>query len=125
MNVALHNLRAALLNARANKAIEITEARKRLAVVESEYALLTELLDKAEKEHSEEQKRLERKEVRTDGQRADEWDRMRERSTELENVLGTIYEYLNATLRPCDADCECVLHDVEKSLNKPDSRGKR
>ena len=99
MNVALHNLKAALINGRANKAQEIEHARRTLAVLEGQYALFTDLLDRAEKEAKDESDRLAKKEVRTDGQRADEFDKLR-------NALEA-----------------AILHDIEKVLGKPDSRG--
>ena len=44
------------------------------------------------------------------------------RARELERQLGEAvrvgdiaWGYLEGTLRPCDADCQCVLHDFEKA----------
>lgn len=44
---------------------------------------------------------------------------------ELENALETCHEYLDSLLRPCKRDCDCILHMLEKILDKPDSRGVR
>lgn len=39
-------------------------------------------------------------------------------------ALELAYEYLHSTLAPCDADCTCLLHDLEPVLGLPDTRAK-
>lgn len=42
----------------------------------------------------------------------------------LRAVMRDVHNYLESSLSPCDADCECILHDVEDVLGLPDTRGR-
>lgn len=69
MNVALHNIKAALINARAQKTQDVDRIRTMLAVAEAERYQLGMLLDDViAKQEREEKERREKRLVGNDGQ---------------------------------------------------------
>jgi len=41
---------------------------------------------------------------------------------ELYEAIKSSMEYLDATIGPCDADCECILHGLHAALAKAEGR---